>query len=315
MSTLAQELDRYLKIRRSMGYSLTTTARSLRKFVEFARKERADHITTDLFLRWQKDFGHAHRTTWAKRLAMVRHFATWLRGIDSRNEVPPRALIPCRYSRRTPHIYRRRDIQRIIHATSKLPSIHGFRGLTYATLFGLVAVTGMRINEALALDTSDVDLETGVLSIRQGKLGKARLNPISDSTKAKLVDYANERDRLLGRRTEAFFLSECGERLTEFGARYNFSRVCQQLGLRPMQQPFRYGRGPRLHDLRHTFAVNTIVNWYRTGKDAGREMIKLTTYLGHTHPADTYWYIQAVPELLELASQRAVKALAKEVGV
>ena len=114
MSTLAQELDRYLKIRRSMGYSLTTTARSLRKFVEFARKERAEHITTDLFLRWQKDFGHAHRITWAKRLAMVRNFAIWLRGIDSRHEVPPRALIPCRYSRRTPHIYRQQDIQRII---------------------------------------------------------------------------------------------------------------------------------------------------------------------------------------------------------
>lgn len=312
MNILFPELDRYLAIRRSMGYSLSNAERTLRRFLEFAEEEKAAFVSTDLFLRWQKGFGHAHRITWAKRLVEVRQFATWLHGLDSRHEVPPEALIPWRYCRQTPYIYSQKEVERIIQAAAELPSIRGFRGLTYSTFFGLVAVTGMRISEALALDVNDVDLETGVLSIRRGKLGKARLNPISDSTKAQLAFYAGRRARFVGRDPRAFFLSEQGQRLTQFGARFNFSHVSQRLGLRPAQRIKRYGRGPRIHDLRHTFAVNTLLNWYRTGKDASTEMIKLTTYLGHTNPANTYWYIQAVPELLELASQRAIKSLAKE---
>ena len=146
-------------------------------------------------------------------------------------------------------------------------------------------------------------------------MGKARYNPISDSTKANLLAYARERSRLLGGHQEAFFLSEHGGRLTDCCVRYNFALVCKNIGLRPAQKFHRHGRGPRIHDLRHTFAVRTLVNWYRTGKDAGREMIKLTTYLGHANPASTYWYMEAVPELLGLASQRAVKALAREVAI
>jgi integrase len=185
-----------------------------------------------------------------------------------------------------------------------LPSINGIRALTCSTLFGLIAVTGLRVSEALSLDAADIDLENGVVTLQRGKLGKARLLPVLDCTRMRLADYARERDRLLGAPSKAFFVSDRGERLTDCGARYSFAVVCQTIGLRPSQKFQRHGRGPRIHDLRHTFAVRTLLNWYRDSKEPAREMIKLSTYLGHSDPAHTYWYIEAVPELLELASKR-----------
>ena len=313
MSTLFKELDRYLTIRRSLGYDLGTTARILRRFIAFADRQGADYITTDLFLRWQAAFGHANRQTWSARLGMVRIFAQWLHGIDPKHEVPPHALIPSRYRRSRPYIYSEEDIRRIIQAAAELPSINGIRALTYATLFGLIAATGLRVSEAISLDDSDVDLETGILRIRRGKLGKERLIPLSKSTSVQLATYAKERDRLLGSHPQSFFVSDRGTRPTDCSARYNFACVCQKIGLRASEKFHRHGRGPRIHDLRHTFAARTMVNWYRMGLDPGQEMIKLSTYLGHVGPEHTYWYIEAVPELLELASQRASASLAREV--
>jgi integrase len=224
--------------------------------------------------------------------------------MDPKHEVPPQSLIPNRARRSHPYIYTENEIHRIVAAAAELPSINGIRPLTCSTLFGLIAVTGLRVSEALSLDATDIDLDNGVLTLRKGKLGKARLLPVSDCTRTRLVHYAKERDRLLGAPAKAFFVSDRGERLTDCGARYNFAVVCQSIGLRPSQRFHRHGRGPRIHDLRHTFAVRTLVNWYCAGKDAAQEMIRLTTYLGHTDPAHTYWYIEAVPELLELASRR-----------
>jgi integrase/recombinase XerD len=313
MSTLSKELDGYLTIRRSLGYDLGTTERILRRFITFAEQEDAAYITSDLFLRWQETFGHANRHTWACRLGKVRLFAQWLHGIDQKHEVPPQALIPSRYRRARPYIYSDEEIRRIVETAATLPSINGIRPLTYSTLFGLIAVTGLRISEALSLDVADIDLEAGVLTLRRGKLGKARLLPVSDSTTVRLVAYAKERDQLLGAPPEPFFVSDHGERLTDGSARYNFAAVCQTIGLRPAEKFNRHGHGPRIHDLRHTFAVRTLVNWYRTDTDPSREMIKLTTYLGHANPAHTYWYIEAVPELLDLASQRAEASLTREV--
>jgi integrase/recombinase XerD len=305
MSELSAELDRYLTIRRGLGYDLGTAERILRRFTAFAERERADLISTALFLRWQEAFGHANRHTWSRRLGTVRLFAQWMHGMDQRHEVPPQALIPGRQRRPRPYIYSEEEIRRIVEAAAKLPSINGIRALTCSTLFGLIAVTGLRVSEALSLDVADVDLEAGLVTLRRGKLGKARLLPISDSTMARLIAYARERDRLLGGPPKPFFVSDRGERLTDCGARYNFAAVCQAIGLRPAEKFGRHGHGPRIHDLRHTFAVRTLVNWYRTGKDPTREMIQLTTYLGHANPAHTYWYIEAVPELLDLASRRA----------
>jgi integrase/recombinase XerD len=305
MSTLSNELDRYLTIRRSLGYDLGTAERILRRFIAFVEREDAEYISTDLFVRWQEAFGRASRHTWSRRLGTVRLFAAWLHGIDQKHEVLPQALIPGRYRRARPYIYSDEEIRHVIETAAKLPSIHGVRALTCATLFGLIATTGLRVSEALSLDVADVDLEAGVLTLRRGKLGKARLLPLSESTTTRLAAYAKERDRLLGAPPEPFFVSDHGERLTDSGARYNFAAVCQMIKLRPAEQSRRHGRGPRIHDLRHTFAVRTLVNWYRTGKDPSQEMIKLTIYLGHANPAHTYWYIEAVPELLDLAARRA----------
>jgi integrase len=313
MSKLFKELDRYLTIRRSFGSDLGTAARVLRRFIEFAEQQDADHISTDLFLRWQKAFGKAHRQTWAARLGMVRLFTQWLQVLDPAHEVPPKGLIPSRLRRSKPYIYSGQEIKKILKGAAELPSMSGIRALTFSTLFGLIAVTGLRVSEALALDNDDVDLEIGVLTIRRGKAGKARLVPITDSVTKHLKAYVCERDRIVGFVPQYFFTTEQGFRLTDCTARYNFATICQRIGLRSPQRFCRHGRGPRIHDLRHTFAARTMVGWYRDGKDAAREMIKLTNYLGHTTPALTYWYIEAVPELLELASQRVTGALAGEV--
>jgi len=313
MSTLSKELDRYLSIRRGLGYGLRTTERILRRFVTFAEQRSALHVTADLFLRWQETIGPATPQTRAGHLGAVRPFAAWLHSLDPAHEVLPGSLAPCRRRRPLPHIYSAEDIRHIVDAAAALPSINGIRPLTCAALFGLLAITGMRVSEALALDAGDVDLKAGVLTVRRGKLGKTRLLPLAGSTTAHLAAYAAERDQLLGFHSEAFFVSDRGTRLTDCGARYNFAVVCQRIGLRPTTKFNRHGRGPRIHDLRHSFAVRTLIDWYRTGKDPAREMLKLSTYLGHADPANTYWYIEAVPELLELASRRATGTLSGEM--
>jgi integrase len=304
MSNLSQELDRYLMIRRGLGFDLTTTARVLRRFIAFAEQQGANHISTELFLKWQKDFGKAHRPTWAARLTMIRLFAQWLHGLDPAHEVPPKGLIPYRFRRPKPHIYSDEEIKRIVETASSLSSMSGIRALTFSTLFGLIAITGLRVSETLGLDNDDVDLDNGVLTIQRAKGGKTRLVPITKDVSKHLKAYVIQRDQLVGFVPQSFFATEEGTRPDDCSARYNFAVVCQRIGLRTPQRFCKHGRGPRLHDLRHTFAARTMVGWYRTGKDVAREMIKLTTYLGHSGPEHTYWYIEAVPELLELASRR-----------
>lgn len=312
MSRLATELDHYLTIRRSLGYDLRTAERILRRFVAFAEQQGDEHVSADLFLRWRAAWGHAGRQTWAARLTIVRLFALWLHGLDPGHEAPPRGLIPSRQRRPRPYIYSDDEVRRILEGAAALPSPNGVRSLTYATLFGLIAVTGLRVSEAISLGVDDIDTETGVLTVRHGKDGKERLLPLDGTTMAKLAEYAEERDRLLGRRLLTFFVSDTGAPVGDCSARYNFAVVCRQIGLRAAEPYNRHGRGPRIHDLRHSFAVRTMVRWYRAGDDPAREMIRLTTYMGHTRPANTYWYIEAVPELLDLARQRAEASLDEE---
>lgn len=258
--SITSQLDRYLSVRRSLGYDLRTDERVLRRFARFADQDGAPHVNTALFLRWDASLAFAGTSTRSARLGKVRLFAQWLSSIDPAHEVPPRGLLPGRSGRARPHIYSEAEIVSIIAAAKALPSIYGLRGLTCSTLFGLIAVTGIRISEALALDRDDVDIENGVLRVRCGKLGKERLLPLDPTVVAQLVGYAGERDRLLGSAPDAFFVTRKGTRLTDCSARYNFAHACQQIGLREHQQHCRHGRGPRIHDLRHTFAVRTMIN-------------------------------------------------------
>lgn len=310
---ITPQLDHYLSVRRSLGYDLRTDERVLRRFARFADQEAALHVDTALFLRWDASLSGASPATRAARLGKIRLFVQWLSSIDPIHEVPPRGLLPDRYRRASPYIYSETEIASIISAAMTLPSIYGVRGLTYATLFGLIAITGLRISEALALNREDLDIESGVLRVRHGKLGKERFLPLDPTAVVELANYATERDRLLGRLPEAFFVSCKGKRLSDCNARYNFAQICQQIGMRTHQRYCRHGKGPRIHDLRHTFAVRTMINWYRAGKDPAHEMIQLTTYLGHADPDNTYWYLQAVPELLELAMAHATSK-SKEVN-
>jgi hypothetical protein len=149
MITLSQRLDEYLAVRRSLGYDLSFSGRVLRGFAAFADREGVDHITVDLFLRWKAAFGSANNNTWSARLGMVRVFASWLQGHDARTEVPPPGLISGKLRRSRPYIYSDCEIASIVARAARLPSRYGLRGWTCSTLFGLIAVTGLRFNVAL----------------------------------------------------------------------------------------------------------------------------------------------------------------------
>ena len=305
MSQLHEAAERYLRLRRDLGCQLREAGRLLHDFLAFAEREGAAQITTDLAVRWAQQPTGVQPVTWALRLRVVRRFALWLSATDRRTEVPPAGLLPGRYVRRRPYIYSDAEIADLVGAAGRLASAAGLKGRTYATIFGLLAVTGMRVSEVLALDREDVDLDEGVLRIRRTKFGKSRLVAVHDSTRQALADYARERDRVVRRpAAAAFFLSEAGDRATSWAARYNFAKVSREVGLRPPASGRRHGRGPRLHDMRHRFAVCTLLRWYRAGVDVEREIPKLATYLGHVHVNETYWYLEAVPELLELAARR-----------
>jgi integrase len=214
--------------------------------------------------------------------------------------------LPDRYRRRPPYIYSDKEVERLVREAKRLASPRGLRALTYSTLFGLLASTGVRLGEALALDRDDVDLSAGVLAVRRTKFGKSRFVPVHDSARAALRRYAQQRDRLLPHTASpAFLVSERGTRITHSIAEYTFVVVSRTVGLRPPACGRRRGHGPRLHDMRHRLAVKALIRWYRQGRDVNCEMPKLATYLGHVHVADTYWYIEAVPELLRLATERA----------
>lgn len=305
MITLRDALKEYIALRRALGTQLQEPAVTLGYFLDFLERQGSEVITTELALRWAMQPKLVQRATWARRLSMVRRFAAWLSTLDPRNDVPPARLLDARRRRKKPHIYTDQEIERLTAEAARLRSPAGLRSRTYVTLIGLLAATGLRPNEALALNISDVDFKNGILAIRQTKFGKSRFVPIEDSTRAALSAYAKQRDKLLpDRPTEAFLVSERRKRLQGCAARRTFARLSSAIGLRPAVEAGRIGRGPRLQDFRHRFATRRIVEWYRSGLDVERELPKLATYLGHVDVGHTYWYIDALPELLQLATER-----------
>jgi len=224
--TLRQALLQYVTIRRALGTKLAEPERTLGQFVSFLEREHSSRIATALALRWAMTPQGVQRATWARRLSMVRKFATWLNAFDSQTEVPPRRLIPGRRRRHRPHIFTDAEIGCLMAQAGRLRSSTGLRPLTYMTLIGLLVSTGLRPGEALTLDRSDVDLENGILSIRQTKFGKSRFVPLDSSTRQALQRYAEQRDALCLRpRSSAFLLTERGKRIHGGAARRTFAAI------------------------------------------------------------------------------------------
>ena len=299
MSDLRAELDRYLVIRRSLGFKLARAELLLTDFIGYLEANGTNIITTDNAFAWASLPADAASDWWAARLSVVRAFARHLHVIDLAHEVPPAGLLPARTHRATPYLYSDAQIAALMGAARQFRS--PLRAATFETLIGLLAVTGLRIGEALRLDRDDVDLADGVLHIRDTKFGKSRDAPLHPTTVAALATYAACRDELCPRRVDrSFFVSTAGTRLLYCNAHLGWLDLVRRAGLQPRSAKCR----PRPHDLRHSFAVRTLLGWYRDGADVGACMPLLSTYLGHVHPANTYWYLSAAPELLALVAAR-----------
>jgi len=298
---LRRAVDDYLALRRALGFKLADTARMLGRFVEYAEAAGATTLTTELAVAWATEPTRHSPGQSSRRLDIVRGFAEHLAAFDSSVEVPPVGLLPPRARPPEPYLYSDTDIEALLAAARSLS--HPMRAATYETFFGLLAVTGMRIGEGIALQRGDVDLEEGLLVVRHAKFDKSRQLPVHASTVEALRRYAVTRERLCPRASAPhFFVSIEGTRLHYSNVHLEFQRVAGRAGVGASSPHSR----PRPHDLRHTFAVRTLTDWHRQGVDVAPRMSLLSTYLGHVDPLETYWYLHAAPELMTAAAERVV---------
>ena len=302
MSSLRDGIFEYLELRRSLGFGLKQDERLLLAFADFMERRHATHITAKLAVAWARRPAWTAANTHAGRLRAVRSFARYRVLYDPKSEVPPADLLPRQRSAFQPHIFSQDDIKHIL--AESLWRSGGAKWISYLgryTIFGLLAVTGMRVSEALNLDVEDVDLDEGVLTIRNTKFGKSRLVPVHPTTVTALRLYREQRDAFLaGRIAKPFFVSQIARRITIGGLDRSFLRVTRRLGLRGPPG----STGPRLHDLRHTMAVEVLRRCYRAGADPERRLPALSTYLGHSHINFTYWYLHQNPGLMTEAMKR-----------
>ena len=286
MSALGQLAEEYLQMRRALGYKLTAQGRILRGFVRYLDNLGATRITVELALDFATQPAHASPIWWTRRLSVVRGFATYVQAIYPDTEVPPGYLLAQGAPRAVPYPYSSADIAALMIAARKLrPALHA---ATYETVIGLLTVSAMRVGETLANPTAAYN-------------PRARMVPIHPTTVDALRAYAQRRDELSpDRKSPSFFVSTVGTRLFYNQVREVFARLARQVGLEPLSPRCR----PRLHDLRHRFASETLLSWYRSGENVAGRLPQLSTFMGHVKPKDTYWYLQATPELLSLAASR-----------
>ena len=299
MSGLREALDGYLQLRRQSGFTMPQDGRLLEGFVDFLERAGAQRITTALALEWARLPGKAHPSYWRQRLSVARGFASHVAMLDPASEIPPPDLLPAHRPRIAPFIYTDEQITALLTAAGRL--LPQLRAARHQTLIGLLAVTAMRPGEALALDRDDVDLRRRVVLVRTGKQRKQRELPLHGSTVTALGRYVRLRDAHHPQpATPAFFISARGGRVGRHELNQTFTALVRQAGLDGLGARAR----PRPYDLRHAYAVRTLLDWVRAGEDVDRKMPLLSTFLGHTDPASTYWYLEGVPELLGLVSGR-----------
>lgn len=299
MSALMVELDRYLELRRQMGFKLVRAEKLLRQFVAYCDEMKSDAVTAEVALGWATLPPGASLSWVSLRLTVVRGFSAHLALINCRHQVVPTSLVSDRPHRATPYLYSEEEVATLMTAARSLGSL--MRQVSYAAIVGLLWATGMRVGEALALDVADVDLTAGVLTVRGAKFGKSRELPVHETTSAALGAYLKQRRQLCPKpASAAFFLSASGTRILYCNFHLGFQVIVRRAGLVARSPRCR----PRPHDMRHSFAVRTLVGSYRDGVDVEAMLPRLSTYLGHVHPANTYWYLSAAPELLGLAAER-----------
>lgn len=302
MTELRRALADYLRVRRALGYKLKEDERFLEQFIAYLEQAGETTIRAELALTWATSPEGASPGWWSHRLTAIRGFATFLQTIDPEAEVPP--PLPGRSGRATPYLYSEAEIAALIHVAETLAS--PLAVATYQTLIGLLAVSGIRVGEAIGADSEDLDLTAGVLVVKHGKFDKSRALPLHATTTAALGGYLERRDHLHPRaKAPALFISTVGTRLHYENVHVRFQHFAQLAGIRPRSANCR----PRIHDLRHSFAVRTLLGWYRDGIEVQSRLPLLSTYMGHVHPADTYWYLSAAPELLALAGERLERHL------
>ena len=304
MSPLRQALDDYLTMRRRLGYKLERPEKLLAQFLAYLDEVGSESVTVEHALAWARLPAEADLSWWSFRLSVVRGFAAYLHTLDPAAEVPAAELLPWRRRRATPYLYTDAEIAALLAACAGLRC--PLRVATYRTLIGLLAVSGLRVGEAIRLDRSDLDLERGLLLVREGKFGKSRELPLHATAVRALRTYLRRRQPLQpGPQAEALFVSLAGTRLRYSNVNWTFLRLVRRAGLEPRSATCR----PRLHDLRHSFAVRAMLDAYRDDGDVQARVPLLSTYLGHVDPAATYWYLSAAPELLALAGQRLERYL------
>jgi integrase len=297
MSDLQAHVDEYLRLRRALGFKLKEEERLLGQLVGYLEAVDAMTVTSELAIRWARLPEGVHPNRWAKRLRIARGFAGYVQTIDPKAEIPPPDVFPVRRQRATPYLFSEQDICRLLAEARRLR--HPMRAASYEALFGLLAVSGMRIGEAVALEREDVDLDAGLVTIRKAKGDRERLVPLHPTSIEALRRYASARDRLCPTpRSCAFFISSAGTPVLEESLRKTFREITTRIGIRTQEVR------PRVHDLRHRFAVQTLIDWHRSGVNIDERIPVLSTYLGHVSPADTYWYLSASPELMALAADR-----------
>jgi integrase/recombinase XerD len=304
MSALSEHAEQYLRARRALGVKLERHGRLLPQLVAYLEAAGASTITRELAISWARLPDGAHPQHWAARLSIARGFAAYLQTIDPATEVPPAGVFAVRYQRPTPYLWSALDIRRLLHAASELrPPL---KAASYEALFGLLAVTGMRLGEAITLQPGDVDLDDGVITIRAhvAKLKRARLVPLHQTTVRVLERYLSARARLCpSPRSNTFFLSSIGTSLDRSAVGKTLRTLTSALGLRTDTVH------PTAHHLRHSFAVSTLIDWQRSGVLIDGQIVVLSTYLGHASPAETYLYLSATPELMGSAAQRLERYL------
>jgi len=305
MNTLRQDVHEYLSMRRNLGFKLREAGKALLDFVTFMEQHRASYITATLALDWAQQPVNVQPAYWAQRLSYVRGFARYRSASDPRTQIPSPRLLPFQPKRARPYLYSDEEINCLLCAALNMSHRYSSCALlpwVYYCLLGLLSVTGLRIGEAKNLKVQDVDLEASMLTIRSAKFGKTRLIPLHSSTSKVLADYIDRRqNHWAGRSVSPYlFVSSRGNRLDSAQIHRTFYLLSRQTGLRGESD----SHGPRLHDFRHRFATNTLVNWYRSGQDPERRLPLLSAYLGHVHVADTQWYLEAAPELMREAMRR-----------